>query len=108
MNNVGKVGKRNRNTGKHPSYVKLGLSEQAIKTRLAYDKERQNTPERIAYRVELNRKNRLLMKKGVSKIGDGKDVSHRKGYTSGGSIKVHGSTLEKASINRARRARIIK
>lgn len=108
MNNVGKVGKRNRNAGKHPSYVKLGLSEQAIKTRIAYDKERQKTPKRVTYRMELNRKNELLKKKGLSKIGDGKDVSHRKGYASGGSIKVHGSTLEKASINRARRARIIK
>ena len=105
MNAVGKVGKRNRLAGKHPSYVKLGLSPEALKKRIAYDKERQNTPARIAYRVELNRKNRQQKARGISKVGDGKDVSHRVGYASGGTIKSNGSYLESASKNRARRAR---
>lgn len=103
MNAVGKVGKRNRLAGKHPSYVKLGLSRAAIKKRIAYDKLRQATPERVAYRVELNRKNRQRHKAGTSKVGDGKDVSHKVGHAQGGTIKSGGSYLEKASSNRARR-----
>ena len=103
MNSVGKIGKRNRLAGKHPSYVKLGLSRKDIKERIAYDKIRQNTPERIAYRVELNRKNRERHRKRTSRVGDGKDVSHKVAYSEGGTIKSNGSYLEKAKSNRARR-----
>lgn len=104
MNKVGKKGKRNRMAGKHPSYVKLNLSPKAYRKRLAYDKRRQNTPERIAYRVELNRKNRELKRRGIGRVGD---VSHRVGYTSGGTIAKNGSYLESAKSNRARRKRVI-
>lgn len=99
-NKVGKKGKQNGNAGNHPSYIKLGMSKEAIARRIAYDKERQNTPERIAYRVELNRKRREAIKKGTAKVGDGKDISHKVAFARGGSIK--GAYLEKASRNRSR------
>jgi hypothetical protein len=102
-NSVGKVGKRNRMAGTHPSYAKLNMSPATRRKKLTYDKAYQNTPERIAYRVELNKKNRELSKRGQSKIGDGKDVSHKIGYASGGTIKSGGSYLENASNNRARK-----
>lgn len=68
----------------------------------SYDKAYQSSPSRVAYRVELNRKNRELQKKGKAKVGDGKDVSHTKSHKKGGTLK-NGYRLEKASKNRARK-----
>lgn len=103
MNAVGKVGKRNRLAGSHPSYDKGGLTREAIKKKIAYDKTYQATPARVAYRMELNKKNRQLQQDGTAKVSDGKDVSHRVGYKSGGTILKDGSYLEKAKTNRARK-----
>lgn len=82
--------KRNRMAGKHPSYEKLNWSEESIKRKRAYDKERNKSEEQKKYRVELNRENR---KRGTYGNGDGKDVSHTKDGR---------MVLEKASTNRAR------
>ena len=60
----------------------------ARRRRLKQQSEYQKRPERVKKRVELNRINRKVGKKG-----DGKDVSHCKGG---------GTRLEKASKNRAR------
>ena len=60
----------------------------ARKRRLKQQKEYQKKPGRVKKRVELNRINRKVGKKG-----DGKDVSHCKGG---------GTRLESASKNRAR------
>jgi len=67
--------KKNSLAGKHPSYDKLGMSEERRKKKLAYDKEYHQTEERKNYRVELNRKNRDA---GTYGNGDGKDMSHTK------------------------------
>lgn len=66
---------RNKLAGKHPSYDKLGMSEERKKKKLAYDKKYQDTPKRIKYRVELNKANRDA---GTYGNGDGKDMSHTK------------------------------
>jgi len=66
---------RNKLAGKHPSYDKLGMSEERKKKKLAYDKAYQKSEERKDYRVELNRKNREA---GTYGNGDGKDMSHTK------------------------------
>lgn len=81
---------RNKLAGKHPSYDKLGMSEERKKKKLAYDKKYQATEERKKYRAKLNKANREA---GTYGNGDGLDVSHTK------SGKV---TKEKAKTNRAR------
>lgn len=81
---------RNKLAGKHPSYDKLGMSEERKKKKLAYDKKYQATKERKKYRADLNRANREA---GTYGNGDGKDMSHTK---SGKIVK------EKMSTNRAR------
>jgi hypothetical protein len=69
---------RNKLAGKHPSYDKLGMSEERKKKKLAYDKKYQATKERKDYRVELNKANREA---GTYGNGDGKDMSHTKAGT---------------------------
>lgn len=81
---------KNKLAGKHPSYDKLGMSEERKKKKLEYDKKYQATEKRKKYRVELNRANREA---GTYGNGDGLDMSHTK---SGRIIK------EKAKINRGR------
>ncbi len=84
---------KNKLAGKHPSYDKLGMSEERKKKKLAYDKKYQATEKRKDYRVELNKANRDA---GTYGNGDGKDMSHTK---SGRLVK------EKMSSNRARNGR---
>lgn len=81
---------RNKLAGKHPSYDKLGMSEERKKKKLAYDKKYQSTKERKKYRAKLNKANKEA---GTYGNGDGLDMSHTK---SGKVIK------EKAKKNRAR------
>lgn len=66
---------RNKNAGKHPSYDKLGMSEERRKKKLAYDRKYQATEKRKNYRVELNKANREA---GTYGNGDGLDMSHTK------------------------------
>lgn len=81
---------RNKLAGKHPSYDKLGMSEERKKKKLAYDKKYQATEERKKYRANLNKANR---KAGTYGNGDDLDMSHTK---SGKLVK------EKAKTNRGR------
>jgi hypothetical protein len=67
--------KRNRMAGEHPSYDKLGMSEERKKKKLAYDKKYQDTEERVNYREKLNKANR---KAGTYGNGDNIDMSHTK------------------------------
>ena len=80
--------KRNKLAGSHPSYDKLNMSEERRKKKIAYDKKYSATKERKDYRVELNKANKTMNKKG-----DGKDVSHK----SNGKL-----TLESSKSNRKR------
>ena len=66
---------RNKLAGKHPSYDKLGMSEDRKKKKLAYDTKYQANEKRKNYRVELNKANREAKTYGN---GDGKDMSHTK------------------------------
>lgn len=76
-------------TGKKNSYK--GMTGAQIKAKRKYDSAYQK--KKVAYRVELNKKNRENHKTGKSKVGDSKDVSHKKGG---------GTTLESQKTNRAR------
>ena len=69
---------KNKLAGKHPSYDKLGMSEERKKKKLAYDTKYQATEKRKNYRVELNKANREAKTYGN---GDGKDMSHTKAGT---------------------------
>jgi hypothetical protein len=81
---------KNKLAGKHPSYDKLGMSEERKKKKLAYDTKYQSTEERKKYRAKLNKANR---KAGTYGNGDDLDMSHTK---SGKLVK------EKAKTNRGR------
>lgn len=83
--------KRNRlaGTGKSNSYK--GMTDAQIAKKRKYDSEYQKN--KVAYRVELNRKNRENHRAGKTRIGDGKDVSH---------LKNGKTTVESQKTNRAR------
>jgi hypothetical protein len=66
---------KNKLAGKHPSYDKLGMSDERKKKKLAYDTKYQATEKRKNYRVGLNKANRDA---GTYGNGDGKDMSHTK------------------------------
>lgn len=66
---------RNRNAGKHPSYLKLNWSPSSIARKRAYDKKYNASKEKINYRAELNQANRDA---GTYGNGDKKDMSHTK------------------------------
>lgn len=91
---------RNRFAGKGKN--KRAGSNLATGRDYSYDKKYQKRPEMVKYRTELNKKNRELERKGKSKVGDGKDVSHTKARKDGGSLKG-GYKLESQSKNRARK-----
>lgn len=69
---------RNKNAGNHPSYDKRGMSEEARRKKIAYDKKYHATKERKEYRSELNSKNK---KAGTYGNNDKEDVSHNKDGT---------------------------
>lgn len=81
---------RNKLAGKHPSYDKLGMSEERRKKKLEYDKKYHASEKRKKYRAELNKANR---ENGTYGNGDGLDMSHTK---SGKMVK------EKMGKNRGR------
>jgi hypothetical protein len=66
---------KNKLAGIHPSYDKLGMSEERKRKKLAYDRKYQATEKRKNYRVELNKANREA---GTYGNGDGLDLSHTK------------------------------
>lgn len=76
--------------GDHPSYDKLGMSEERRKKKLAYDKKYQANNKRVNYREELNKANRDA---GTYGNGDGLDMSH---------TKIGGVVKENMKSNRAR------
>lgn len=78
--------------GKSESARYFKLNPDAREKKNEYNKEYHSTPERRRYRSRLNRANRA----SGSRVGDGKDVSHKADGT---------TTLEKASTNRARNGR---
>jgi len=92
---------KNKNAGKHPSYKKRNMSEEARKKKLAYDKKFGASPEQIKHRAETNKKRAELKKKGVNVKG--KDVSHTKSGLKLKSVnKNRGSKTDSAGDRRAR------
>lgn len=75
--------------GKSKSARYYAANPKAKAKKAKYDTKYHSTKERKAYRAELGRKNTAA----GNKVGDGKDVSHKKGG---------GTTSEGRSKNRAR------
>lgn len=75
--------------GKSKSARYYAANPKAKAKKAAYDTKYHSTPSRKKYRAELGRKNTAA----GNKVGDGKDVSHKKGG---------GTTSEGRSSNRAR------
>lgn len=69
---------KNKLAGIHPSYDKLGMSEERRKKKLAYDTKYQSSPKRVNYREDLNLANKRAKTYGN---GDGLDMSHTKSGT---------------------------
>lgn len=92
--------KRNRFAGKG----KNKRSKSNLKTGrdYSYDSKYQSSPGRVAYRIELNRKRRALLRKGTLKIGDNRDVAHKVSFKKGGTLKK-GYALINRRINRAKK-----
>lgn len=69
-----------------------------------YQKEReyQSTPEQKANRAARGRARYEMIKKGKAKVGDGKDVSHEKPLSEGGSNKSSNLKMESKKKNRGR------
>jgi hypothetical protein len=75
INQITKIDMKNKLAGKHPSYDKLGMSDEQKKKKLAYDTKYQATEKRKNYRVKLNKANRDA---GTYGNGDKLDMSHTK------------------------------
>ncbi len=68
--------------------------------KLAYMKEYNKRPERKEAGVELRRARRQAIRDGEVKIGDGKDLAHKKAFDNGGHAKPDNLVVQPASKNR--------
>lgn len=70
-----------------------------------YDREYQARPEQVRKRVARNRARRELMREGVVRKGDGKDVDHVHQLEHGGGNHRGNLRVVPASVNRAKNKR---
>jgi hypothetical protein len=68
--------------------------------KLLYDTRYQATPEQRKNRSHRNKARSLMIKKGRAKVGDGKDVDHKKSMKSGGSNSLSNLRMRSKSANR--------
>lgn len=68
--------------------------------KLAWQKEYNKRPERKEAGVELRRARRQAIRDGEVKIGDGKDLAHKKAFDNGGHAKPDNLVVQPASKNR--------
>lgn len=71
------------------------------KQKLAYMAERQKSPEEVEKRVDRNRARRHAIAAGTAKVGDGKEVDHKRMLDKGGSDKDSNTRVISAAENRA-------
>lgn len=70
------------------------------KTKLEYMAERQKTPEEVAKRVARNKARREAIRDGRARVGDGKDVGHKKPLDAGGSKSTNNTAVQDRKSNR--------
>jgi hypothetical protein len=68
--------------------------------KLKYQKEYNARPEEVAKRVKNNAARREAIKEGKAKVGDGKDVAHKKSLENGGGNSKSNVKVEDRSKNR--------
>lgn len=68
--------------------------------KLEYQKAYNARPEEIAKRVKNNAARREAIKAGKAKVGDGKDVAHKKSLENGGGNHKSNLKVEDRSTNR--------
>ena len=72
--------------------------------KLKYMAERQKSPAEVEKRVDRNRARRHAIAKGLVKVGDGKELDHKKMLDQGGSDADGNTRVVTAAKNRAWRA----
>ena len=72
----------------------------STKQKLAYQKAYNARPEEVAKRVKNNAARREAIKEGRAKVGDGKDVAHKKSLENGGGNHKGNLTIQDRKTNR--------
>lgn len=75
------------------------------KAKLAYQAEYQKRPEEVDKRVARNKARREAIREGTAKVGDGKDVDHKRMLDQGGSNDKSNRRVTTQAENRGWRAR---
>lgn len=70
------------------------------KRKLEYQKAYNARPEEVAKRVKNNAARREAIKDGKAKVGDGKDVAHKKSLENGGTNAASNLTVQERKTNR--------
>jgi hypothetical protein len=68
--------------------------------KLEYQKSYNARPEEVAKRVKNNAARREAIKDGKAKVGDGKDVAHKKSLENGGGNGKGNTTVQSRAENR--------
>ena len=68
--------------------------------KLEYQKAYNAKPEEVAKRVKNNAARREAIKDGKAKVGDGKDVAHKKSLENGGGNGKDNTTVQGRTTNR--------
>ena len=72
----------------------------STKQKLEYQKAYNARPEEVAKRVKNNAARREAMKDGKARVGDGKDVAHKKSLENGGGNGKGNTTVQARATNR--------
>jgi hypothetical protein len=70
------------------------------KRKLEYQKAYNARPEEVAKRVKNNAARREAIKDGKARVGDGKDVAHKKSLENGGGNRKSNVAVQDRSTNR--------
>ena len=68
--------------------------------KLAYQSEYQKSPEEVAKRVARNKARRHAIAEGKAKVGDGKDIGHKKALSNGGATADSNTKVQSRADNR--------
>jgi hypothetical protein len=72
----------------------------STKQKLEYQKAYNARPEEVAKRVKNNAARREAMKDGKARVGDGKDVAHKKSLENGGGNGKDNTAVQARATNR--------
>lgn len=72
----------------------------STKRKLEYQKAYNARPEEVAKRVKNNAARREAIKEGKARVGDGKDVAHKKSLENGGTNASSNLTVQDRKTNR--------